>query len=83
METPHGSLHQLSVTMSRGTKLTVRAHIGTGVGNSQQKILGRGFGKNVNEWTGRVEIGKKEIPGSRRSMRGYIRTCSRLKRENL
>ena len=36
--------------------------------------IGRGFGKNAGEWTGRVEISKKEIPGSKRSMYGYILT---------
>ena len=36
------------------------------------RIVGRGFGKNVGEWIGRVEIRKDEIPGSRRSMYGYI-----------
>ena len=41
-------------------------------------IIGRGFGKNVGEWTGRVEIRKEEIPGSQRSMYGYILTYSRL-----
>ena len=40
--------------------------------------IGRGFGKNVSEWTGRVEISKEEIPGSKRSMYGYILTYSRL-----
>ena len=25
--------------------------------------IGRGFGKNASEWTGRVETGKEEIPG--------------------
>ena len=39
---------------------------------------GRDFGKNAGEWTGRVEIGKEEIPGSKRSMYGYILTYSRL-----
>ena len=38
----------------------------------------RGFGKNADEWTGRVEIGKEEIPGSKRSMHGYMLTFSRL-----
>ena len=38
----------------------------------------RGFGKNAGEWTGRVEISKEEIPGSERSMYGYILTYSRL-----
>ena len=28
--------------------------------------IGRGFGENAGEWTGRVEISKKEIPGSKR-----------------
>ena len=40
------------------------------------KKLGRGFGKNAGEWTGRVEISKEEIPGSKRSMYGYILTYS-------
>ena len=40
--------------------------------------IGRGFGKNAGEWTGRVEISKEEIPGSTRSMYGYILTYSRL-----
>ena len=30
--------------------------------------LGRGFGKNSGEWTGRVEISKEEIHGNKRSM---------------
>ena len=38
----------------------------------------RGFGKNAGEWTGRVEISKEEIPGSKRSMYGYTLTYSRL-----
>ena len=40
--------------------------------------IGRGFGKNTGEWTRRVEISKEEIPGSKRSMYGYILTYSRL-----
>ena len=40
--------------------------------------IGRGFGKNAGEWTGGVEISKKEISGSRRSMFGYILTYSKL-----
>ena len=38
----------------------------------------RGFGKNAGEWTGRVEISKEEIPGSKLSRYGYILTYSRL-----
>ena len=43
-----------------------------------QEKLGRGFGKNAGEWTERVDISKEEIPGSKRSMYGYILTYSRL-----
>ena len=35
-----------------------------------QEKLGRGFGKNTGEWTGREEISEEEIPGSKRSMHG-------------
>ena len=28
-----------------------------------QEKIGRGFGKNAGEWTGRVEISKEQIPG--------------------
>ena len=41
------------------------------------------FGKNAGEWTGRVEISKEEIPGSKRSMHGSILTYCGLGRENL
>ena len=41
------------------------------------------FQKNASEWTGRVEIVKEEIPGSKRSMYSYILTYSRLLRENI
>ena len=41
--------------------------------------IGRGFGeKKAGKWTGRVEISKEEIPGSKGSMHGYILTYSRL-----
>ena len=36
------------------------------------------FWKNADEWTGRVDISKEEIPGSKHSMYGYILTYSRL-----
>ena len=45
--------------------------------------IGRGFGENAGEWTGNVQISKEEIPGSKRSMYGYILTYSRLYRENV
>ena len=43
-----------------------------------QGKIGRGFGKNAGEWTGSVEISKKEIPGSKRNTYSYILTYSRL-----
>ena len=45
--------------------------------------IGRCFRKNEGERTGKVEISKKEIPGSKRSMYGHILTSSKLKRENV
>ena len=32
--------------------------------------IGRGFGKNAGEYTGRVEISKEEVPGNKRSLYG-------------
>ena len=43
-----------------------------------QEKIGRGFGKNAGEWTGRVEISREGFPGSKRSMHGYILTYSRF-----
>ena len=62
------------------TYCILQAYTGTGVSQSQQrKEIGRGFGeKNAGEWTGRVEIRKEEIPGSKRSMYVYVLTYSRL-----
>ena len=63
-------------------------HTGICVGYSQHR-LGRGFAttttttKNEGEWPGKVEISKEEIPGSRRSMFGYILTYSRFYWEKL
>ena len=45
--------------------------------------IGMGFAKNAGEWTGRVEISKEEIPGSKRSIYGDILAYSRLERENV
>ena len=36
------------------------------------------FGKNAGEWTGRIEISEEDIPGSKRSMPGYILAYSML-----
>ena len=40
--------------------------------------IGRSFGKNAGEWTGKVEKSKEEIPGSKCSMYDYILTYSSL-----
>ncbi|WP_295438441.1 hypothetical protein, partial [Thiolapillus sp.] len=57
----------------------LRAYTGTGVSHSQRmKNSGEVLEKNAGERTGRVEISKEEIPGSRRSLYGYILTYSRL-----
>ena len=63
----------------RVTYFILRAYTGTGGSHSQRKGKnGRGLGKNAGEWTGRVEISKEEIPGSKRSMYGYALTYSGL-----
>ena len=41
-----------------------------------QEKVGRGCGKSAVEWTGRVEISKEEIPGSKHSMYDYLLTYS-------
>ena len=68
---------------SRVTYFILRAYTGIGVSHSQREKIARGFGKNAGKWTGRVEIRKEEIPGSERSMYGYILTYSRLYGENV
>ena len=52
-----------------------RSHV---LATANTREIGTGFGKNAGEWTGRVEISKEEIPGSKRSKYGYILTYSRL-----
>ena len=46
--------------------------------NEQWATTGTDVSKNAAEWTRRIAISKEEIPGSRHSMHGYTRTCSRL-----
>ena len=71
-------------TSSRVTYFILQAYTGTGVSHSKhRKKIGRGFGKNAGEWTGRVKISKEEILESKRSMYGYILTDSRLERETV
>ena len=53
------------------------------VSHSQHRKNRERFGKNAGEWTGRVEISKEELPGSKRNMYGYTLTYSRLERENV
>ena len=45
---------------------------------ANRKNSGEVLEKTEGEWTGRVEISKGEIPGSKRSMYGYILTYPRL-----
>ena len=73
--TQHRNLHQLpvSVTMSKVTYFILRANIGTHVSHSQHKKNSENvLEKNAGKWTGRVEISKEEMPGSRPSMHSYI-----------
>ena len=39
--------------------------------------------KNAGDWSRRAEISEEEIPGSKRSMYGYILIYPRLERENV
>ena len=60
------------------TYFILRAYTGTGVSQSQYMKNRERFGKNAGEWIGRVDISKEEIPGSKRSIYGYILTYCRL-----
>ena len=62
----------------RVTYFILRAYTGTVLATANTGEIGRGFGKNAGEWTGRIEISKEEIAGSKRSMHVYILTYSRL-----
>ena len=74
-----GNLHQLSVTMSRMTYFILRASTGTAVNHSQQRrSSGEIFEKMQVNRPKVVAISKEEIPGSKKSMYGYILTYSRL-----
>ena len=58
-DTQHGNLRQLSVTMSRLTYFHPPGpHRKSCQPQLTQEKLGRGFGKNVCEWTGKVKISK-------------------------
>ena len=54
----------------RETYFILRAYTGTGVSHSQHRKNRERFWINAGEWTGKVEISKEEIPGSKRSMYG-------------
>ena len=58
------------------TYFILQAYAGT-------KKSGEGLEKNAGERTGKVEISKEEIPGSKRNMHGNILTYSRFYRENI
>ena len=73
----------MSVTMSMMTCFILRAHTGTGFNNSHaRKDSEEVLEKNAGEWTGRVEILKEEIPGSRCSVHSYIGPARGLKWRN-
>ena len=67
---------------NRVTYFILQAFTGTSVATANTGKTRERFGKNADEWTGRVEISKEDIPGSKRSMHGNILTFSRLEREN-
>ena len=72
----HSALESAS---NRVTYFILRAYTGTGVSHNQhRKNSEEVLEKNAGEWTGRVEISREEIPGSNRSMCGFILTYSRL-----
>ena len=60
------------------TYFILRANTGTGVSHSKHRKIAGEVEENAGEWAGRVERSKEEIPGSKRSMYGYIPTYSRL-----
>ena len=65
--------------------LILREH-STFCGTTQEPVLAAAktgkkwgvIGKKAGEWTGRVEISKEEIPGSKRTMYGCTLIYSRL-----
>ena len=66
--TQHGNLHPAGrpILFCGPTQEPVLATANTG------NTLERFWKKNAGKWTARVEISKKEIPGSKCSMYGYI-----------
>ena len=67
--TQHGNLHRAGwpVLFCGPTQEPCVSH-------SQHRKNRERFWKNAGEWTGRVEISKEKIPGSKRSMCGYKMT---------
>ena len=72
------------MTTRRGDLFFLQAHTGTCASHTKrmEKVF-KGFRKNEVELNRKVKIINREIPGSRRSNRGYILTYSRFQRENL
>ena len=69
---------------SREAYFILWAYTGTGVSHSQHREKsGEVLDKMQVNGPGSVEISKKEIPGSKRSMYDCILTSSRLERENV
>ena len=77
---PHVIIFFLPTYIPRALKMATCIQQGElfySAGLHRNEKIGRGLGKNAGEWTGRVEISKEEIPGSKSSMYGYILTYSR------
>ena len=72
-DTQHGNLHPAGFILYAAG---LQRNYALATANTGK--IGKGLEKNAGEWTRRVEISKEEIPGSKRSMYGYILTYSRL-----
>ena len=62
----------------RVTYFVLRAYTGTMCQPQSAQEKSGEVWKNAGEWTGRVDISKEEISGSKRSMYGSLLTYSRL-----
>ena len=71
--TQHGNLPPAGWPISFCGPAQEPALAATNTGKTRER-----FWKNAGGWTRRVEISKEEIPGSKRSMHGYILTYSRI-----
>ena len=83
-DTQYRNPHQSSVTTSLVTDFILRTQTGTTSATANTGQTRQWFWKkSEGELTGKVESRKGKNPGSRRSVHGYILTCSRRSRENV